>query len=129
KNTKPELTIRKMLHSRGYRFRLHQKGLPGKPDIILPKYRAVLFVNGCFWHGHRCPLFKWPQTRTDFWRAKITGNIQRDQRNWELLLNMGWRVCVIWECSIKKNTQLLTTFNGLLEFLHSERPFCQLSSI
>jgi len=87
--------VRKMLHSMGYRFRLHRKDLPGKPDVVLPKYRAAIFVNGCFWHGHDCHMFKWPKTREDFWRDKITGNVERDRRKVEELRNQGWRVAII----------------------------------
>ncbi len=102
KNTKPEMAIRSALHQMGYRFRLHRKDLPGKPDIVLPKHRAVVFVNGCFWHGHFCSLFKWPKTRQQFWREKIIANKDRDQRNIQLLVEEGWRVFVVWECSIRK---------------------------
>jgi DNA mismatch endonuclease (patch repair protein) len=102
KNTKPEMAIRSALHRLGYRFRLHRKDLPGKPDIVLPKYRAVVFVNGCFWHGHFCSLFKWPKTREQFWREKILSNKNRDERNVETLLGNGWKVCIVWECSIRK---------------------------
>ncbi|WP_404367202.1 very short patch repair endonuclease [Marinobacter sp.] len=101
KNTKPEVLIRKHLHSRGFRFRLHRKDLPGKPDIVLPKYRAVILVNGCFWHGHGCALFKWPGTRKEFWEEKINANVSRDRRNINALRDMGWRVFVVWECCIR----------------------------
>ncbi|MBT3791200.1 MAG: DNA mismatch endonuclease Vsr [Alphaproteobacteria bacterium] len=101
KDTKPELVIRKGLHGRGFRYRLHDKRLPGKPDLVLPKYRAVIQVQGCFWHGHDCALFKWPSTRQDFWRQKITGNQARDQRNLAALEKLGWRSLTIWECSLK----------------------------
>jgi len=79
KDTKPERLVRSVLHAAGYRFRLHRKNLPGKPDIILPKHRAAVFVNGCFWHGHECPLFRWPKSRESFWREKIMANVSRDQ--------------------------------------------------
>lgn len=102
KNTKPELAIRSALHRMGYRFRLHRKDLPGKPDIVLPKHHAVIFVNGCFWHGHFCHLFKWPKTRETFWRDKILSNKVRDERNLEALIGQGWRVCILWECSIRQ---------------------------
>jgi len=102
KNTKPEMAIRSALHRMGYRFRLHRKDLPGKPDIVLPKHRAVVFVNGCFWHGHFCSLFKWPKTREEFWREKILSNKRRDKRNVKALLEDGWKVCIVWECSIRK---------------------------
>lgn len=101
KNTKPEHQIRRALHARGFRFRLHSAGLPGRPDLVLRKYRAVIFVHGCFWHGHNCPLFRLPATRTAFWEAKITGNRARDTRQEAELLADGWRVAKIWECALK----------------------------
>ena len=106
KDTKPELVIRKILHSRGYRYRLHGKNLPGKPDIVLPKYRAVIFVNGCFWHGHDCHLFKWPKSRVDFWKDKISGNKNRDLKNHLELNIQGWRQLTVWECAIKGKHRL-----------------------
>ncbi|WP_405232526.1 very short patch repair endonuclease [Lentisalinibacter salinarum] len=101
KNTKPELAIRSGLHQNGFRFRVHDKRLPGKPDIVLPKYNAVILVNGCFWHGHECQLFRWPSTRPDFWKAKIEGNRRRDNTQKARLQEMGWRVLTIWECALK----------------------------
>lgn len=103
KNTRPELVIRKGLHALGFRFRLHVKGLPGKPDIVLPKYRAVVEIQGCFWHGHTpdCPLFKWPSTRREWWEDKIGATRERDRRNREALLGAGWRVLHVWECALK----------------------------
>jgi len=101
KNTKPELLIRKALHARGFRYRLHCKDLPGNPDLCLPKYRAVIFVHGCFWHGHGCHLFKWPKTRPEFWREKIRRNQEVDESAITALWSAGWRVAVIWECAIK----------------------------
>jgi len=103
KNTKPELLIRKGLHRLGYRYRLHDKKLPGKPDLVLPKYRAVIFVNGCFWHQHDCHLFKWPSTRKEFWQTKINGNKARDI---EAVKTMGWRTLTVWECALKGKTRL-----------------------
>lgn len=100
-DTKPELIIRRGLHARGFRYRLHNRKLPGRPDLVLPRYRAVIFVNGCFWHGHHCPLFKWPKTREEFWRDKIGGNVERDRRNLESLRASGWRIGVVWECALK----------------------------
>ena len=105
KNTKPELLIRKALHARGFRYRLHCD-LPGKPDICLPKHRAVIFVHGCFWHGHDCHLFKWPGTRPEFWRAKIERNREVDEAAEAKLLVAGWRVGTIWECAIKGKAKL-----------------------
>jgi len=101
KNTKPELTIRKALHARGFRYRIHCKDLPGNPDMCLPKYRAVIFVHGCFWHGHDCHLFKWPKTRPEFWKAKIERNQTVDSQVKDRLLSAGWRVATVWECSLK----------------------------
>jgi DNA mismatch endonuclease (patch repair protein) len=101
KNTKPEILIRKALHARGFRFRLHVKDLPGKPDLVLPKYRALIFVHGCFWHGHGCRYFKVPQTRPEFWLEKIGKNQRRDSLQEEALKAMGWRVLVVWECAVR----------------------------
>ena len=101
RNTKPEIIIRKVFFKRGFRYRLHYKGLPGKPDLVFPKYKAVIFVNGCFWHGHNCHLFKWPKSNPDFWKEKITGNQTRDIKNKKLLSVQGWRVKTIWECALK----------------------------
>ena len=98
RNTKPELLIRSLLHAQGFRFRIHRKDLPGKPDIVLPKYKAIIFIHGCFWHGHQnCRLFKLPGSRTEFWEAKISKNQDNDLKTKELLLNSGWRICTIWE--------------------------------
>lgn len=101
KNTKPEMIVRRALHKAGYRYRLHVKDLPGKPDIVLPRYKAVIFVHGCFWHHHDCKHFKWPKTRGAFWREKIDGNVERDQKAYEELRTMGWRVLLFWECDIR----------------------------
>lgn len=101
KNTRPELLVRKALFARGFRYRLHYKVLPGKPDLVFPKYRAVIFINGCFWHGHQCNLFKWPSTRESFWQQKITGNIARDALNRDDCSRQGWKVLVVWECALK----------------------------
>ncbi len=106
KNTRPEIVIRNVLHKKGFRFRLHQSGLPGKPDLVFPKYNAVIFTHGCFWHGHDCVLFKWPATRPDFWKNKINGNKQNDKKVLDKLLGEGWRVLVIWECSFKGRGRL-----------------------
>ncbi|WP_254440796.1 very short patch repair endonuclease [Ruegeria arenilitoris] len=100
-NTKPEIIIRRGIHARGFRFRLHDRNLPGRPDLVFPKHRSVLFVNGCFWHGHCCHLFKWPTTRKEFWRQKIGANVARDKVSKEALHNAGWRVGIIWECVLK----------------------------
>ncbi len=104
-NTKPELVIRKALHAAGLRYRLHVKQLPGKPDLVFPQYKAVVFVNGCFWHQHGCHLFKWPTSREDFWKKKITRNVQNDNLFSARLLEQGWRVATLWECALKGRTR------------------------
>lgn len=111
KNTKPEIFIRKIAHSLGYRFRLHKKELPGKPDIVFPKYKKVIFVNGCFWHGHKnCNRSKLPTTHKKFWQEKIEGNKKKDKSNYIRLKKLGWDYLVIWQCSIiKRNTKKLET--------------------
>ena len=102
KNTKPEIAVRKLLHSMGYRFRLHRKDLPGSPDIVLPKYKTVIFVHGCFWHRHKnCMYASTPKTRQEFWEAKFRENINRDKLNQENLSSKGWKIIVVWECEIK----------------------------
>jgi DNA mismatch endonuclease (patch repair protein) len=101
KNTKPEMVLRQGLHAAGFRYRLHDKNLPGKPDLVFPGRSAVLFAHGCFWHGHDCHLFKWPSTRPDWWRVKIEKNRANDSRAVEALASAGWRVGVIWECALK----------------------------
>lgn len=113
-NTKPEILIRKALFRQGFRYRIHDKKLPGKPDIVLPKYKAVIFVHGCFWHGHNCSLFKVPKTRTDFWLTKIQSNRERDTRNQAALAELGWRIGVVWECSTKGPLKLSIDYIGCL---------------
>jgi DNA mismatch endonuclease vsr len=102
KNTKPEEIVRKYLFSKGLRYRKNVKKLPGCPDIVLKKYNAVIFVNGCFWHKHDCGRFVWPSSNIEYWRRKIERNIERDQNNLKELKNIGWRVFIIWECELKK---------------------------
>lgn len=101
KNTRPELVIRRGLHTLGFRYRLHDRTLPGKPDLVLPRWRAVIQVHGCFWHGHDCALFRWPGTREEFWRQKIVRNVERDHEVEEALDRAGWRVLTVWECALK----------------------------
>lgn len=103
KNTRPEITLRKLLHGMGFRYRLHDKRLPGTPDMVFPKYHAVIFVHGCFWHGHRCPLFKWPSSNEDFWKNKINSNTKRDAYNKSRLQESGWRIGIVWECAVRKS--------------------------
>jgi DNA mismatch endonuclease, patch repair protein len=120
KDTRGELAIRRGLHRLGFRYQLHRKDLPGRPDLVFPKYGAVIFINGCFWHAHNCHIFKWPSTRTDFWKDKIGKNRIRDTKNMENCMHSGWRVLVIWECALKGKTRrnlnevIHTTANWLL---------------
>lgn len=119
KNTKPEMLVRSLLHQMGYRFRLHSAKLPGKPDIVLPRYKAVIFVHGCFWHGHAdCKRAALPTTRKEFWADKIWGNIQRDERNIAALGNLGYRCFIVWQCELK-DTETLK--RRLCEFLSREQ--------
>jgi len=122
KDTQPEHFIRKALHRRGYRYRLHDKKLPGKPDLVFPGYRAVIFVHGCFWHGHDCHLFKWPQSRMEFWRTKIGKNRTNDEKAIESLEADDWRVLVVWECAIKGREKLSPNhiIDGITGWLHSD---------
>lgn len=108
RNTKPEMIVRKFLHAAGFRYRLHDKRLPGHPDIVLPKYHCVVFVHGCFWHGHECETFRWPQSNADFWRRKIEDNRLRDERQQDALRADGWRVIVIWECELRPGVRECT---------------------
>ena len=101
RNTKPEMAIRRGLHARGFRFRLHVGELPGRPDLVFRRYSAVVLVNGCFWHGHRCDRFRWPRTRESFWREKIGKNRDRDVSSLVALRRRGWRVLTVWECALK----------------------------
>ena len=104
KNTKPEELVRRYLFSHGYRYRKNVSTLPGKPDIVLPKYKTCIFVNGCFWHKHEgCRYFVWPKNNAEFWKKKITGNVDRDLRQQNELRLLGWNVVVIWECELKKD--------------------------
>lgn len=100
-DTKPELLIRRRLHALGFRYRLHDSRLPGKPDLVFPRFYAVLFINGCFWHGHDCYLHKLPATRTEFWKEKFERNRQRDDTVRKMLQEKGWRILTIWECALR----------------------------
>ena len=103
KDTKPELMIRRGLHAKGFRYRLQGRGLPGRPDLVLPKHHAVIFVHGCFWHRHKgCSACYTPKTRTEFWENKFGDNVRRDRRNTKLLRQQGWRVLVVWECELSE---------------------------
>ena len=119
KDTRPELQVRRFLHSHGFRYRLHEKKLPGTPDIVLPKYNLVIFVHGCFWHRHAgCPLATMPDQNRDQWMRKFSRNLIRDKVQMERLVNLGWRVLVIWECGLKNRLNSLT---WLIEFVKHEQ--------
>ena len=107
KDTKPEEKVRKFLFSQGFRYRKNDKRLPGKPDIVLPKYKTVIFVNGCFWHKHDCPRFVWPSSNQDYWRPKILRNVERDNQSRKELETLGWKVITVWECELKKKNREL----------------------
>jgi len=120
KDTKPELLVRKFLFSNGLRYRLYDKKLPGKPDIILPKYKTIIFIHGCFWHGHEgCKYSALPETRTEFWSEKIEGNKKRDKENIEQLKNKGWNVLIVYGCELKKNRQN-ETLNDILHNIQNQ---------
>ena len=107
RDTRPELMIRTALFREGFRYRLNNSHLPGKPDILFPRYNAAVLVHGCFWHGHDCELFKWPSTRPEFWKSKITSNRERDNRTEQQLRELGWRTLLVWECALKGKRRLL----------------------
>lgn len=117
KNTKPEIIVRKALHAAGFRFRLHDRKLPGRPDVVLAKYKSAVFVHGCFWHGHQCKAFRWPKSRKDFWQEKILRNKARDAVAIRKLRQLGWQSILIWECQIKKGL----VEKKVLERLRSQR--------
>lgn len=101
KDTAPEIKIRKGLHALGFRYRLHDRSLPGKPDLVFPRYRSIIFVNGCFWHGHSCHLFRWPASNEGYWKPKISRTIARDKMNLTALSESGWRTLIVWECAFR----------------------------
>ncbi len=127
-NTTPELKIRSHLHQLGFRFRLHDAKLPGRPDLVLAKYHAVIFIHGCFWHKHRCRFFKWPKTRPEFWKGKINQNRKRDLKTLRKLQLEGWRVCIVWECATRgadKDLHLLA--KSLAKWLRSKDRLVEIS--
>jgi DNA mismatch endonuclease, patch repair protein len=129
-NTKPEMILRRGLHALGYRYRLHASGLPGKPDLVFPGARAVIFVNGCFWHGHDCHLFKWPSTRSEFWREKIGSNVSRDHRVRAQLAAVGWRIADVWECTLKgrERRPIEEVLAGCVAFLEGDDHFASIGT-
>lgn len=124
KHSAAELTVRSALHARGFRFRLHRADLPGKPDVVLPRYRAVVMVHGCFWHGHDCRLFRLPSTRTEFWAKKIAGNRSRDAAALAHLNKLGWRSATVWECALRGSGRFAADDLGsvLSDFLLGSAP-------
>jgi DNA mismatch endonuclease (patch repair protein) len=125
KHTKPEMLVRSILHKAGFRFRLHTKHLPGKPDLVLPKYHAAILINGCFWHGHDCHLFKWPSSKKEFWRNKILKNRANDEKTLTALDAQDWRVLVIWECALKgkEKRSLERIVDEVTGWLHSDETY------
>jgi DNA mismatch endonuclease (patch repair protein) len=122
KNTKPEMLTRRALFAAGYRFRLHRRDLPGAPDIVLPGRSVAIFVHGCFWHMHAgCKNAKLPSTRSEFWRAKLEGNIERDQRAIEVLLSNGWRVLTVWECATREPAALAGLSESLSKWIEGSQ--------
>ena len=122
KDTKPELALRMALHARGFRYRLHRQELPGRPDLVFPKHRAVCFIHGCFWHRHKgCRYATTPKTNANFWEAKLATTVRRDQRNHTRLLEAGWRVAVVWECSLR-GENLQGTASQIADWLVSNSP-------
>ncbi len=128
KDTKPELLIRKGLHSLGFRYRLHVNDLPGKPDLVFPRYKSVIQINGCFWHGHSCPRCRIPNSNTEYWNRKIAKNMERDITNRQSLLDEGWRVLTIWECALtgKRKLQLQKVIAMASDWLLSTKSFCEI---
>lgn len=121
KDTKPEISVRKRLFAAGFRYRLHSQKLPGRPDIVVPKYRAVIFIDGCFWHGHAgCKFFKLPSTRQDWWEAKIQNNKKNDRNKRKELKALGWRIIQVWECQLKKD-RLEKSVNRIVRKLLSQK--------
>ena len=115
RNTAPELAVRKILHAAGFRYRLHRKDLPGRPDIVLPKYMIVIFVHGCFWHCHGCKDSGTPKTNTGFWATKLADNARRDTKNQTFLTEQGWNVQVIWECELRKQDILISRLVSMIQ--------------
>jgi len=128
KNTAPELLLRRALHRNGFRYRLHVKELPGKPDIVFSSKKAIIMIHGCFWHGHDCHLFKWPSTRVEFWRNKIESNMRRDKKVETELSNNGWRILTIWECALKgrKRTSEDEIITSAIRWLNTENQSAEL---
>ncbi len=128
RDTQPEMMIRRHLHAHGFRYRLCRKDLPGKPDIVLPRWKVAVFAHGCFWHGHQgCALFRVPKTRTQFWSEKIARNAQRDEAAIGALSDLGWRVAVVWECALRADRS--GALLSLVTFIRSEQKFTEIASL
>ena len=121
KHTKPEMKVRRFLHARGIRYRLHVKALPGTPDLVLPKYKTVIQVRGCFWHQHSCSEGRIPKTRRDFWASKLSRNVERDKENDEKVKKLGWSLIVIWECDLKSTDKLLNRMEQVIKCLSTSQ--------
>ena len=122
KNSRPEELVRKYLFSQGFRYRKNVSSLYGKPDVVLPKYHTVIFVNGCFWHKHNCPRFVWPTSNVESWKDKIYGNVERDNKNIKLLEDAGWKVIIVWECELKKDRAAATLESLKFEITRATLP-------
>lgn len=130
KNTLPELVVRELLHSAGFRYRLHRRDLPGAPDLILPKYRAAILVHGCFWHAHsHCSFYKLPKSNVEFWQKKLERNKQRDCDNISALRSLGWRVLIIWECATRKPAEREQLQRNITDWLLSNEAITEISSL
>lgn len=130
-DTKPELILRRGLHAAGFRFRLHDRRLPGTPDMVFPRYRAALFAHGCFWHGHDCHLFRWPASREEFWRTKIGRNREVDARSADQLEAAGWRRGVVWECALKGRSRVPfpEVLEACIRWLRSDEPRLEIRGV
>ncbi|WP_046899416.1 very short patch repair endonuclease [Gluconobacter oxydans] len=128
KDTRPEMTVRALLHREGFRYRLHRRDLPGRPDIVLPRYGAAIFVHGCFWHGHDCSLFRMPATRAEFWSAKIDANRRRDTAAVVRLSETGWRSLLVWECALRGRRRLPQDIlrDRIASFITGDTPFAMI---
>jgi DNA mismatch endonuclease, patch repair protein len=127
RDTKPEMTVRRALHVRGLRYRLHDRSLPGRPDLVFPRHRTVVFVHGCFWHMHGCALSKLPATREAFWRKKLEANVKRDRRAMDVLRSDGWRVLIIWECALRgpRRQDEKVIFDSIASYIREGSPHLQ----
>jgi DNA mismatch endonuclease (patch repair protein) len=129
KNTKPELVLRRALHARGFRYRLHSKNVPGRPDLVFPKHHAIVFVHGCFWHRHEgCRYTTTPSTRPEFWQAKFDANVARDRSVHDQLLDAGWRVATVWECALRRPEETALAANLLTAWLRSSAAEIQIGN-